>query len=131
MAGEVLSGILYGIELLISAFDVHRQNINCHLVVSTLRHDEIGVSFARLYELQMHRLQDAGITLHYGFSGTAALYDITLDDTNKAFVGICVDKILRSIMPRSFLSHRARMPSMMMTSRGSMWIVSGWRVQVR
>ena len=40
----------------------------------------------------MHRLQDAGITLHYGFSGTAALYDITLDDTNKAFVGICVDK---------------------------------------
>ena len=65
-------------------FDVHRQNINCYLVVSALRHDEIGVSFARLYELQMHRLQDAGITLHYGFSGTAALYDITLDDTNKA-----------------------------------------------
>ena len=31
--------------------DVHGQYINGHLVVSAFRHNEVGVSFAGLYEL--------------------------------------------------------------------------------
>ena len=45
--------------------------------------------------------------------------------------GSASTNIFRSIILRSFLSHKARIPSIMTTSRGSIWIVSGWRVQVK
>ena len=73
-------------------FDIHCENIDCYLIVSAFRYDKIGISLARLYKLQMHRLQNTRAALHYRLGRAAKLYDIALDDADKAFVRVCVNK---------------------------------------
>ena len=75
--------------------DVHGQYINGHLVVSAFRHNEVGVSFAGLYELLVHGFQYACIAFHDGFGRASAFHYIALDYTNQAFVGVGVYKYLQ------------------------------------
>ena len=75
-------------------FDIHRKNINRYPVVSAFRYDKIGVSLAGFYKLQMHGFQNTGVTFHHSHGRTSALDDVALNDTDEAFVRICVYKNL-------------------------------------
>ena len=72
--------------------DIHSQYVNCNFVVPAFRHNKIGISFARFDELQVHRFEYASISFHNSLGSTSSFYDITLNDTNQAFVGVCINK---------------------------------------
>ena len=74
------------------SFDVHRQDVDGHLVVSTFRHDEVGISLAGFDELLVHGLQHACVAFHDGFGGSSAFHHVALDDTDESFVGGGIDK---------------------------------------
>ena len=57
-------------------FDELHERIDCHLVVPALRYNQVGIAFARLYKLLVHRFEYALIAFHYGFGSTPALYYI-------------------------------------------------------
>ena len=74
--------------------DVHGQYINGHLVVSAFRHNEVGVSFAGLYELLVHGFQYTCIAFHDASAvRPRSLHRAGLHES--AFVGVGVYKYLQ------------------------------------
>ena len=90
--------------------NIHRQNIDCHLIVSPFGYDQVRISFARFDELQVHRLQDTGITFHNSFCSTSALHYIPLYDTNQTFVRISIHKDLKVHHATQFLVAQGKNP---------------------
>lgn len=74
------------------SFDVHRQDVDGHLVVSAFRYDEVGISLAGFDELLVHGLQNVCVAFHDGFGGTSTFHHVALDDTDEAFVRVGIDK---------------------------------------
>ena len=72
--------------------DVHRQDVDGHLIVSSFGYDEVGIPFARFDELLVHGFQYAGIAFHDGFSRSSSFHHVALDDADQPFVRIGVDK---------------------------------------
>ena len=62
--------------------------------MSSLRNDDVGVAFARLDELKVHRLHCLRITLDDPFHGLASLYDVSCHYAHESVVIVCVDEYL-------------------------------------
>jgi len=77
-----------------SPLDLSDDHLDCDRVVAAARHDDIGVTLARLDELQMHWLHRGQILIDDFVERPAAVVGITLDATNETDVGIGIDEDL-------------------------------------
>ena len=68
--------------------DFRRDHRDGHFVMSTARHDDVCVTFARLDELEMHRLHRREILFEDFLERTPTLHEISTQPTNEADVRI-------------------------------------------
>jgi hypothetical protein len=72
-------------------FDAGRYHIQGYFIVTTFRDDHIGVAFARLDKLQVHRADGAKVLLYHGFGGSSALCDVASQTPDESNIRIGVD----------------------------------------
>ena len=77
------------------AFDVHREDVNSHLVVATDGNNQVGIAFTGFDELLVHGLKDADVAIHHRLGGTSSFNDVALYDANQAVVWVGIDKHLQ------------------------------------
>ena len=58
----------------------------------SLGNDKVGIAFGRFDEFQMHGFEYGPIAVHYHLYGSSPFDDIPFDDTDEAFVGVCIYK---------------------------------------
>ena len=61
-------------------------------VGATQRDDQVGMAFGRLDELFVHGFQHLAVTVNNHLGCASTFYDVTLNDSDKTFVGVGIDK---------------------------------------
>ena len=68
--------------------DVCTHDFDSLAVVSSLRDDEVGISFCRFNKLFVHRFQHIKVAVDDHLRGASAFHSITLYDADKSLVGV-------------------------------------------
>ena len=74
--------------------NVHAHHLYGALVVAAVRDDDVGILLCRFDELIVHRFEDVAIFRDQHFQRMSAFGDVALNDAQKAFVGLSVNKNL-------------------------------------
>ena len=74
--------------------DCRSDNVYCHLVVTSLRDNHVGIPLARLDELEEHRLYRARIALNHGLHGLSAFDDVPCHHAHQSVVIVGIDENL-------------------------------------
>ena len=74
--------------------DELREHVDGGVVMTSLRHDNIGKTFAGLDELLVHWFEHAFVTLDNLLGCTTTLDDIALHNADKTFIGIGIHEDL-------------------------------------
>jgi len=77
-----------------SSLNLSDDHLDRDRVVPAARHDDVRVAFARLDELEVHRLHGRQILFDYLVQRTAAVVGVALDAANESNVGVGIDENL-------------------------------------
>ena len=74
--------------------DTRGEYIDSHAVFAALGDDDIGVTFGRFDELEVHGFDVGFVVFKHLFVGSTAFHEVAAHDTHKAVVGIGINKDL-------------------------------------
>jgi len=77
-----------------AALDLSDDHFDRDRVVTSPRHDHVGVPLARLDELQMHRLHGREVLLYHVVERASAYMRVALDAPDEPHIGLSIDEHL-------------------------------------